>query len=121
MTRRMDPPSPEEIRSYRENLKSLSCSELEEWLSTGKPCTVVDVRTVEEWVARRIPGARHVPLHELEARLEEVLTLPGPLMIHCEHGMRSLDASLYLAWQGRNDVYNVIEGLSGWVGPTESG
>ena len=50
-----------------------------------------------------------------------MLALPGPLVVHCEHGMRSFDASLYLIWQGRRDVFNLTEGLAGWTGPMEFG
>jgi len=99
----------------------MRCDELERWLADGNVCTILDVRTEEEWRAQRIPGAVLVPLHELEARLDEVLALPGPLVVHCAHGIRSLDAALYLAAKGRPDVLNVVEGLSAWRGPRESG
>jgi rhodanese-related sulfurtransferase len=59
-----------------------------------------------------------VPLHELEARADEVLALPGPLVVHCEHGVRSVSASHFLAARGRDDVFNLAEGLCAWRGPT---
>jgi rhodanese-related sulfurtransferase len=62
-----------------------------------------------------------VPLHELVERVDEVLALPGPLVVHCEHGIRSLDASVYLVWQGRADVFNVVEGIVAWPGSLEHG
>ena len=33
---------------------------------------VVDVREPDEWEAGRIDGARHIPLDELERRLDEL-------------------------------------------------
>jgi rhodanese-related sulfurtransferase len=115
------PPTIDEIREFESALQHLTCVELAKWLAEGKPCTILDVRTEGEWLARRIPQARLVPLSRLEERLDEVLALPGPLVVHCEHGMRSFDASMYLIWQGRRDVFNLTEGLAAYRGPVELG
>ena len=114
-------PTAEDLAACAAEVKPLRCAELAEWLATGRACSVVDVRTHGEFHSHRIPGARLVPLHELEARIDEVLALPGPLVVHCEHGIRSVDASVYLVWQGRRDVYNVVEGIAAWRGPLEHG
>jgi len=97
------------------------CVELAAWLAEGRVCSILDVRTEGEFRSHRLPGATLVPLHELAARIDEVLALPGPLVVHCEHGIRSLDASVYLVWQGRDDVFNVVEGLAAWRGPLTHG
>jgi rhodanese-related sulfurtransferase len=110
------PPTVEEIREFERALKQLGCDELEKWIAEGKPCSILDVRTEGEWLSHRLAQAKHVPLSRLEERLDEVLALPGPLVVHCEHGMRSLDASLYLIWQGRRDVYNLTQGLASYKG-----
>jgi rhodanese-related sulfurtransferase len=115
------PPTRDEIREFERILKQMSGDELKEWLDAGKPCTVLDVRTEGEWLSHRIGTATHVPLSRLEERLDEVLALPGPLVVHCEHGMRSLDASLYLIWQGRRDVYNLTDGLAAYGGELAMG
>lgn len=116
-----DRPGAREAHASEAALAHVRCAELERWLGEGRACTILDVRTEAEWRALRIPGARLVPLHELVARLEEVLALPGPLVVHCAHGIRSVDAALYLLAQGRRDVLNVVEGISAWTGPTELG
>lgn len=115
------PPTREEVRELERNLRHLTCAELEQWLESGKACSILDVRTEGEWLAHRIKGAHLVPLHRLQERLDEVLALPGPLVVHCEHGMRSFDASLFLSWQGRSDVYNLEEGLASYQGPQDRG
>ena len=103
------------------DVKSVRCAELADWLAEGRACSILDVRTEGEFQSHRIPGARLVPLHELALRLDTVLALPGPLVVHCEHGIRSLEASAYLVWQGRDDVYNVFGGIAAWSGPLEQG
>src|SRR5262249_30837147 len=108
-----------ELAACVAEVKSLRCAELATWLAEGRACTVLDVRTSEEFRSHRIPGAKLVPVQELAERIDEVLALPGPLVVHCEHGIRSLDASVYLVWQGRHDVHNVVEGIAAWSGPLE--
>lgn len=119
--RRTDPPSREEVDRWLDDLKSVTCAELAALRAAGRRPEILDVRTEGERAAARIPGSHFVPLHEFEARTEELLALPGPLYVHCAHGVRSVDACLLLRWQGRDDVINVLEGLSAWTGPTESG
>jgi len=114
-------PTAAELAAAAGGVKSLRCAELDEWLAARRPCTIVDVRTFGEHRSHRIPGAVLVPLHELAARVEEVAALPGPLVVHCEHGIRSLDAAAYLVWWGRDDVHNVVEGIAAWRGPIERG
>ncbi len=114
-------PTASELATCAAAVKSLRCADFATWLAEGRSCSIVDVRTEGEFHSHRIPGARLVPLHELAERVDEVLALPGPLVVHCEHGIRSLDASVYLVWQGRSDVFNVVEGIAAWPGPLEHG
>jgi rhodanese-related sulfurtransferase len=116
-----DSPPDDGVRDDRERVEHVRCAELERWLAEGRPCTVLDVRTEAEWRSHRLAGARLVPLDQLEARIEEVLALPGPLIVHCEHGVRSLGAARFLLSRGRTDVLNVVEGLAAWRGPLERG
>jgi hydroxyacylglutathione hydrolase len=63
---------------------------------------VLDVRLEEEWRAGHLVGALHVPLHELEERIEEVP--PGEVFVHCGVGYRSSLAASLLARAGRRPV-----------------
>jgi rhodanese-related sulfurtransferase len=114
-------PTSAELAACAADVQSVRCAELADWLAAGRACTILDVRTEGEFFSHRIPGETLVPLHELVERIDEVLALPGPLVVHCEHGIRSLDASVYLVWQGRTDVFNVVEGIAAWRGPIEHG
>jgi rhodanese-related sulfurtransferase len=121
MSNQKPPPTIDEIREFERALKQLDGAELQKWIADKKPCSILDVRTEGEWLSHRIAEAKHVPLSRLEERLDEVMALPGPVVVHCEHGMRSLDASLYLIWQGRRDVYNLTDGLAAYQGPMAFG
>jgi hydroxyacylglutathione hydrolase len=76
--------------------------------------TVLDVRRDQEWGAGHIPGAVHVPIHEVLLRAEEVP--PGEVWIHCGGGYRASLAASLLAARGRrvvavDDDFGLAEGL----------
>jgi hydroxyacylglutathione hydrolase len=80
-----------------------------------REATVLDVRTRSEWREGHVPGARHIPLPELTARLDE-LRGSGPLLVHCQGGSRSAVAASVLLAAGFPDVSNVAGGYAAWEG-----
>lgn len=122
MTTERPEPTAAEVRQWGADMQHITCEELrarlEAGAASGATGTVVDVRTPAEWNRRHIPGATLVPLHEFGGRIAELLALSGPLLVHCEHGVRSRQAVLFLRWHGRTDVMNVVEGLCAWRGST---
>lgn len=83
-------------------------------LPTGE-VTLVDVREDDEWAAGHAPGAVHIPLGELPARVEELAALPDdkPLYIVCRSGGRSARATAWLNASGW-DAVNVDGGMKSW-------
>jgi rhodanese-related sulfurtransferase len=79
---------------------------------------VVDVRTLPEWIGGHIPGAVHIPLDDLTARVEE-LDPDAETLVVCQHGIRSAAAGQWLAQVGFENVFNVRYGMSAWRGPVE--
>ena len=82
---------------------------------------MLDVREADEWAAGRAPGARHLPMSELVARLGE-LPDDDPLYVVCRSGARSARVVQYLAAQGHPAV-NVDGGMQAWAAlgrPVES-
>jgi rhodanese-related sulfurtransferase len=66
--------------------------------------TIVDVRTASEFSRGSAKNAINLPLHELEARWEE-LKDKQPLILCCASGCRSGQATDYLEAQGF-EAYN---------------
>jgi rhodanese-related sulfurtransferase len=85
---------------------------LQELLS-GSP-VLIDVRTDREVERGLIPGARHIPLHMLPARLGEIAQ-DCAVVIYCQSGARSAQASNFLADNGWPQVYNLAGGFSAWI------
>jgi len=97
-----------------------------EWLGEHlADVQVVDVREPGEWNGElgRIPGARHLPLGELRARLGE-LPRDRPIVAVCRSGGRSAEASLILEQAGFPRAANMSGGMIRWHAlglPAETG
>lgn len=77
---------------------------------------LLDVREQDEWDAGHAPGAVHIPLGELPARLDELPdTDAGTLAVACRGGGRSSRAVAWLSQQGF-DVANLDGGMKAWHG-----
>jgi rhodanese-related sulfurtransferase len=76
---------------------------------------LLDVRESWEYTMYRIPGAVNIPLNEVPARLNEIPD-DKPVVVVCEHGVRSVYVAQYLSQQGYGGVYNLVGGTSEWVG-----
>ncbi len=78
---------------------------------------IVDVRQDREYRQGHIPGALHIPLAELESRLEE-LEPERTRIFYCRSGSRSAMALRLAAESGRfnGPLYNLEQGILGWNG-----
>jgi hydroxyacylglutathione hydrolase len=63
---------------------------------------ILDVRRRLEWAESHVPGATHIPLHDLPGRLADVP--PGEVWVHCHSGYRAMSAASLLVGQGREAI-----------------
>lgn len=89
-------------------------AELAERLADTEGLQVVDLRNQGERIAGSLPGAAHIPLAALRARVGE-LDLDRPILVHCAGGYRSSIAASWLAAQGARDVSDLLGGFSAWL------
>lgn len=84
--------------------------------------TILDVRSPGEYEQLgHIPGAWLLPV-DLTASAPAVLPRDGkPVLVYCEHGVRSVAASRLLDAAGIEPVLNLSGGLAPWTGPREFG
>ena len=82
----------------------------------------LDVRTAGEYEQLgHIPDAWLLPV-DLVASAPAVLPDDGrPILVYCEHGVRSVAASRLLVEAGVSNVLNLAGGLAPWTGPREFG
>jgi rhodanese-related sulfurtransferase len=113
----------------REGLEAISADELLARLKAGEPLVIVDVRPIEEYRSAHLPGAKSIPLDELQQRLRElprerqiVAYCRGPYCAFAPEAVRTLRANGYAArhladglpeWAAAgNDVESVIADAS---------
>ena len=89
-------------------------------LASASPPLLVDVRTDAELAIVRIPGAMHVPLHELERRVDDLRDAldergDATIVTVCHHGMRSMRAAAVLRAAGLGEVRSLAGGVHLWA------
>jgi rhodanese-related sulfurtransferase len=94
---------------------------LENASSANNVC-LLDVRTKAEFAKQRIPGAKLIPVEELEVRYEtEIPADAEKILVYCAGGDRSRLACDFLSRQNYANIYWLQNGLQGWPGPMEGG
>ena len=81
---------------------------------------LIDCREEDEWAICRIesPGERPtelIPLSRFAAEAPEKLGEESrPVVIYCHHGMRSMNATLFLRERGIEKVWSLAGGIDLW-------
>ncbi|MBO3746000.1 rhodanese-like domain-containing protein [Streptosporangiaceae bacterium NEAU-GS5] len=74
---------------------------------------LLDVREMDEWRAGHAPHAQHIPMSELQSRVDEV-PQGAPIYVICRIGGRSAQVAAWLNRVGR-DAVNVGGGMEAWA------
>jgi rhodanese-related sulfurtransferase/SAM-dependent methyltransferase len=78
---------------------------------------VLDVRTPDEFTGLgHIPGARLLPVHLVASAPAMLGDVDGPVLVCCEHAVRSRGAARLLAQAGFTRVYELGYGMAEWTG-----
>jgi rhodanese-related sulfurtransferase len=80
----------------------------------GDAAYLLDVREPDEWEAGHAPGAHHLPMMEIPARMAEVPT-DAEVVVVCRSGGRSGQVVSYLMGNGWDNVRNLDGGMQSWA------
>ncbi|MFI6758127.1 rhodanese-like domain-containing protein [Micromonospora sp. NPDC050417] len=75
---------------------------------------LLDVREPDEWAAGHAPGAHHLPMMEVPARLADLPT-DQDVVVVCRSGGRSGQVVSYLLGNGWDNVRNLDGGMQEWA------
>ncbi|GMV53237.1 MAG: rhodanese-like domain-containing protein [Chlorobi bacterium] len=93
----------------------ISTDVLKRRIENSEELIILDVRTNEEWDEFHLPGAIHIPLHELESRLSEIECHKDcEIIVYCRSGGRSGQACMFLELSGFCKPVNLKGGISAW-------
>ena len=91
----------------------ISVKEVSERIARGDKLFLVDVREQWEYDLCRIAGAKLIPLGTLPANLNTLLDA-DEVICYCHHGIRSLDAAVWLRQQGVESPKSMAGGIERW-------
>lgn len=93
-------------------MKEILPDKLHEQIEKGEKLSIIDVREDDEVAKGMIPGAKHIPLGEIEDRLDEISKDEEHIMV-CRSGGRSGRACEFLDQHGLK-VKNMVGGMIAW-------
>jgi hydroxyacylglutathione hydrolase len=91
----------------------ITIDQLKEKIEQVENLQIIDVRRKGEYNAGHVPGAKNIPLAELERNLDKI-DKNRPTAIICASGYRSSISSYILKDGGVAYVYNTIGGTNAW-------
>jgi hydroxyacylglutathione hydrolase len=84
------------------------------WAADGSVVQILDVRERSEWDAGHVPGAVHVPYHDLDG-VPDGIAPDRPVAVICASGQRASVGASLLQRHGATDVIHVVDGgVPGW-------
>jgi rhodanese-related sulfurtransferase len=98
----------------------ISVQEVNARLAKGENVLLVDVREPWEYAVCKLPGATLIPLGALAANVNALLDAEE-VICYCHHGMRSLDAAVWLRQQGVESARSMAGGIERWAEEIEPG
>ncbi len=103
--------SPAQCVSTSKQGAPMTLDDLHGLMESGIPFTLLDVREPHEWAEGHLEGAYHLPLGRLLTDTDALVDLnPAyPLVVYCQHGIRSQNAVQYLRRQGFDALNLVID------------
>ena len=91
----------------------ISTKEVSARIARGDKLLLIDVREPWEYELCRIPNAKLIPLGTLPANLNALLDA-DEVICYCHHGMRSMDAVVWLRQQGVEGAKSMAGGIERW-------
>ena len=94
----------------------VSPEQVKQWLDSGVPVSLVDVREPFEHAIARIDAAELIPMNTVPDRLADLRAMAtlAPLAVLCHHGVRSLNVVNWLRRQGVENTYSIAGGIDCW-------
>ena len=86
---------------------------LRDKLAGPNPPLLLDVRRHDEVAICSLPGALHLPMDELQDRVDE-LDPAKETVVFCHHGVRSLSVTVFLRNLGFKNVSSLSGGIDRW-------
>lgn len=100
----------------------MSIDEVKQFMREKEPdeYNLIDVRQPREYELEHIPGAKLIPVGQIDSRAHEI-SQEKPTIVYCASGSRSRAAASVLKEQGFENAYNIEGGINEWEGLVAEG
>jgi adenylyltransferase/sulfurtransferase len=92
----------------------ISVEESKKLLDSDPTTLLIDVREDHEREICSILPSIHIPMQSIPENLEKI-SKDQTLLVHCHHGMRSLNVVNYLREKGYKNAINMRGGIDQWT------
>jgi len=100
-------------------VRQLSATALKTRIQNEEHLFLLDVREPNEFQFASIENSVLIPLNQIPQRLDE-LDPQQEIVVICHHGVRSLQACMYLVNSGFENVLNLTGGIDAWSSDCDS-
>jgi rhodanese-related sulfurtransferase len=98
-----------------EQIKEISTSQLKDWLATGQPLTLIDVREDNEWQGGHAAAAIHIARWTLSENIGTVVPdKTARIALYCLGGVRSAASAATLQKLGYTNVFSLAGGFKSY-------
>lgn len=98
----------------------ISPRDVQALIARGEKFFFVDVREKWEYETARIEGSILIPLRQIPSNVQK-LSEAGKIVLLCHHGIRSMDAAVWLQSQGVQGALSMSGGIDQWSREVDSG
>ena len=99
-----------------ETYTNINSLELNNMINNKEKLILLDVRTKEEYNTSRIPNSINIPISDLDSQIDHLLSYKDEtVVIYCRSGKRSVYAAHLLEEYGFNNLYNLTQGIIGYL------
>lgn len=103
---------------YKMIMGRINYGKLVQLIDGDEEVHIVDVRTAGEFQSGHIPGAKNIPLSNLDKGIKK-LNRESQVVLYCQSGSRASNALSTLKGSGFSKAWN-FGGISRWRGPLTS-
>lgn len=91
----------------------IQADEVKRMRDSGHEFTLVDCREDWEYQTAHIDGAKHIPMQDIPARIQE-LDPDEHIVVVCHRGVRSMNVTAWLRQQGFEKTQSLAGGIDRW-------
>jgi rhodanese-related sulfurtransferase len=98
-----------------DTIDTITADRVKMLLDSGEKVVLLDLRPTKEFEQNRLPGARSLPMTDLEKRFSEI-PKSGRVVLYCAcKPNEAADKAVFLEYRGYRNIFVMLEGYPGWV------